>query len=93
MSISFTPFTKQQLMPQEEKLEVGNTEANFYWFTQRNQSSRTPYLLNTRCSQLFDLSWSPCNDRKKWSYGESLLPDKEYDAGAEVTKDTHLVVP
>jgi hypothetical protein len=20
-------------MPQEEKLEVGNTEANFYWFT------------------------------------------------------------
>jgi hypothetical protein len=22
-------------MPQEEKLEVGNTEANFYWFTQR----------------------------------------------------------
>jgi hypothetical protein len=24
-------------MPQEEKLEVENTEVNFYWFAQRDQ--------------------------------------------------------
>jgi alanine dehydrogenase len=29
MSIAITPFTKQQLLPQEEKLEVSRRKANF----------------------------------------------------------------
>jgi hypothetical protein len=34
-------------MPQEEKLEVENIEVNFYWFAQRDVSSRTPHLFNS----------------------------------------------
>ena len=30
MSISFTPFTKQQLMPQEEKLEVARRKSDLF---------------------------------------------------------------
>jgi alanine dehydrogenase len=29
MSIAITPFTKQQLLPQEEKLEVGRKKRSF----------------------------------------------------------------
>jgi alanine dehydrogenase len=43
MSIAITPFTKQQLLPQEEKLEVGRKKAIFYWYS-GNQLPRTPYL-------------------------------------------------
>jgi hypothetical protein len=65
---------------------VGKHRANFYWFTQRNQSSRTPYLLNTRCSQLFDLSWSPRNDR--WCGRKLKLLRQEYSDAGAVDKDT-----
>jgi alanine dehydrogenase len=92
MSISLTPFTKQQLMPQE-KLEVENTEANFYWFTQRNQSSRTPYLLTPDA-----VNSLTCHGHRvmiESGAGESSsYSDKEYsDAGAEVTKDTKKWCP
>jgi alanine dehydrogenase len=30
MSISFTPFTKQQLLPQEEKLEVARKKSDLF---------------------------------------------------------------
>jgi alanine dehydrogenase len=47
MSIAITPFTKQQLLPQEEKLEVGRKKRSFIGILKTSYQERRICL--TRC--------------------------------------------
>lgn len=92
MSISLTPFTKQQLMPQEEKLEVGKHRSELFiglpkeTCHQERRICLTPDAVNSlTCHGHRVMIESGAGESSSYS-------DKEYsDAGAEVTKDTKKV--
>jgi alanine dehydrogenase len=92
MSISFTPFTKQELMPQEEKLEVGKHRSELFIGLPKETSHQerriclTPDAVNSlTCHGHRVMIESGAGESSSYS-------DKEYsDAGAEVTKDTKKV--
>jgi alanine dehydrogenase len=90
--MSFTPFTKQQLMPQEEKLEVGKQRSELFIGLPKETSHQerriclTPDAVNSlTCHGHRVMIESGAGESSSYS-------DKEYsDAGAEVTKDTKKV--
>lgn len=92
MSITLTPFTKQQLLPQEEKLEVGKFKRELFIGIPKETSYQerriclTPDAVNS-------LTYEGHRVMIESGAGESSsYTDKEYaDAGAEVTKDTKKV--
>ncbi|KRD10447.1 alanine dehydrogenase [Flavobacterium sp. Root901] len=92
MSITLTPFTKQQLIPQEEKLEVGRFKRELFIGIPKETSYQerriclTPDAVNS-------LTYEGHRVMIESGAGESSsYTDKEYsDAGAEITKDTKRV--
>jgi alanine dehydrogenase len=92
MSISFTPFTKQQLLPQEEKLEVARKKSDLFIGIPKETSYQerriclTPDAVNS-------LTYHGHRVMIEAGSGESSsYSDKEYsDAGAEITNDTQKV--
>ncbi len=92
MSITLTPFTKQQLLPQEEKLEVGRFKRELFIGIPKETSYQerriclTPDAVNS-------LTYEGHRVMIESGAGESSsYSDKEYsDAGAEVTRDTKKV--
>jgi alanine dehydrogenase len=92
MSITLTPFTKQQLLPQEEKLEIGRFKRELFIGIPKETSYQerriclTPDAVNS-------LTYEGHRVMIESGAGESSsYSDKEYsDAGAEVTKDTKKV--
>ncbi|MEN2399460.1 alanine dehydrogenase [Flavobacterium sp. MC2016-06] len=92
MSITLTPFTKQQLLPQEEKLEIGKFKRELFIGIPKETSYQerriclTPDAVNS-------LTYEGHRVMIESGAGESSsYSDKEYaDAGAEVTKDTKKV--
>ncbi|KAF2506829.1 MULTISPECIES: alanine dehydrogenase [Flavobacterium] len=92
MSITLTPFTKQQLIPQEEKLEIGRFKRELFIGIPKETSYQerriclTPDAVNS-------LTYEGHRVMIESGAGESSsYTDKEYaDAGAEITKDTKRV--
>ncbi|MEM0577592.1 alanine dehydrogenase [Flavobacterium polysaccharolyticum] len=90
--MSISPFTKQQLMPQEEKLEVARHKSELFIGIPKETSYQerriclTPDAVNS-------LTFQGHRVMIESGAGESSsYSDKEYcDAGAEVTKDTAKV--
>ncbi|OCB78567.1 alanine dehydrogenase [Flavobacterium crassostreae] len=92
MSISLSPFTKEQLLPQEEKLEVA-----------RHKSELFIGIPNETCYQERRICLTPDAVNSLVNNGHRVMieagagenssySDKEYsDAGAEVTQDTRKV--
>ncbi len=92
MSISITPFTKQQLLPQEEKLEVARKKGELFIGIPKE----TSYQERRICLTPDAVSSLVCHGHRvmiESGAGESAsYSDKEYsEAGAEVTKDTQKV--
>lgn len=91
--MSLTPFTKQQLLPQEEKLEVGRHRSELFIGIPKETSYQerriclTPDAVNSLTSH---------GHRVMIEAGAGLsssYSDKEYsDAGAEITHDTKKVL-
>ena len=92
MSITITPFTKQQLLPQEEKLEVARQKSELFIGIPKETSYQerriclTPDAVNS-------LTYHGHQVMIEAGAGlNSSYTDKEYcDAGAEVTNDTKKV--
>jgi alanine dehydrogenase len=92
MSITITPFTKQDLLPQEEKLEIAKYKRELFIGIPKETSYQerriclTPDAVNS-------LTYQGHRVMIESGAGESSsYTDKEYsDAGAEVTKDTKRV--
>lgn len=90
--MSFTPFTKDQLLPQEEKLEVARHKSELFIGIPKETSYQerriclTPDAVNSLTSHGHRILIES-------GAGESSsFSDKEYsDAGAEVTNDTKKV--
>jgi alanine dehydrogenase len=90
--MSITPFTKQQLLPQEEKLEVARRKSDLFIGIPKENSYQerriclTPDAVNS-------LTYQGHRVMIESGAGQSSsYSDKEYaDAGAEVTKDTQKV--
>ncbi|NBL65162.1 alanine dehydrogenase [Flavobacterium sp. NST-5] len=90
--MSFTPFTKQQLMPQEEKLEVERQKSELYIGIPKESSLQerriclTPDAVNSLTSHGHRILIEA-------GAGESSsYSDQEYlNAGAEITRDTKKV--
>lgn len=90
--MSITPFTKQQLLPQEEKLEVARHKSALFigipkeTCHQERRISLTPDAVNS-------LTYHGHRVMIEAGAGESArYSDKEYsDAGAEITQDTKKV--
>ncbi|MGV3459073.1 MAG: alanine dehydrogenase [Flavobacterium sp.] len=91
--MSLTPFTKQQLLPQEEKLEVGRQRSELFIGIPKETSYQerriclTPDAVNSLTSH---------GHRVMIESGAGLsssYSDKDYsDAGAEITHDTKKVL-
>ena len=92
MPILYTPFTKQQLLPQEEKLEVGRKKSELFIGIPKETSFQerriclTPDAVNS-------LTYHGHRVMIESGAGlSSSYSDKEYsEAGAEVTNDTKKV--
>lgn len=90
--MSFTPFTKQQLMPQEEKLEVARKKSDLFIGIPKESSFQerriclTPDAVNSLTSHGHRILIEA-------GAGESSsYTDQEYsNAGAEITQDTKKV--
>lgn len=92
MSLSLTPFTKQQLLPQEEKLEIERQKSELFIGIPKETSYQerriclTPDAVNSLTAH---------GHRVMIEAGAGLsssYSDKEYsDAGAEITQDTKKV--
>ena len=92
MSITITPFTKQQLLPQEEKLEIARQKSELFIGIPKETSYQerriclTPDAVN---------SLTHHGHRVMIEAGAGLsssYTDKEYsDAGAQITNDTKKV--
>lgn len=92
MSISITPFTKQQLLPQEEKLEVARKKGELFI----GMPKETSYQERRICLTPDAVSSLVCHGHRvmiESGAGENAsYSDREYsEAGAEVTKDTQKV--
>ena len=93
MSITITPFTKQQLLPQEEKLEIIRQKSELFIGIPKETSFQerriclTPDAVNS-------LTYHGHRVMIEAGAGlSSSYTDKEYsDAGAEVTNDTKKVL-
>jgi alanine dehydrogenase len=92
MSITLTPFTKQQLLPQEEKLEVGRFKRELF-IGIPNETSYQERRICLTPDAVNSLTYEGHRVMIESGAGESSsYSDKEYaDAGAEVTKDTKKV--
>ncbi|MFV5690044.1 alanine dehydrogenase [Flavobacterium sp. ZT3R25] len=92
MPITITPFTKQQLLPQEEKLEIRRRKCELFIGIPKETSYQerriclTPDAVNT-------LTYHGHRVMIEAGAGESSsYADKEYfEAGAEITNDTKKV--
>ncbi|WP_035672260.1 alanine dehydrogenase [Flavobacterium sp. 83] len=92
MPITITPFTKQQLLPQEEKLEIRRRKSELFIGIPKETSYQerriclTPDAVNT-------LTYHGHRVMIEAGAGESSsYSDKEYfEAGAEITNDTKKV--
>ena len=90
--MAITPFTKQQLLPQEEKLEIRKHKSELFIGIPKETSYQerriclTPDAVNS-------LTYQGHRVMIEAGAGESSsYSDKEYaDAGAEITKDTRKV--
>jgi alanine dehydrogenase len=90
--MAITPFTKQQLLPQEEKLEIATYKSELFIGIPKENSHQerriclTPDAVNS-------LTFQGHRVMLESGAGESSsYSDKEYaDAGAEITKDTKKV--
>ncbi|WP_164905491.1 alanine dehydrogenase [Flavobacterium sufflavum] len=92
MSISITPFTKQQLLPQEEKLEVAKKKGELFIGIPKE----TSYQERRICLTPDAVSSLICHGHRvmiESGAGESAsYSDREYsEIGAEMTKDTQKV--
>lgn len=92
MSISITPFTKQQLLPQEEKLEIARKKGELFIGIPKE----TSYQERRICLTPDAVSSLVCHGHRvmiESGAGENAsYSDKEYsEAGAEVTQDTQKV--
>ena len=91
--MSLTPFTKQQLLPQEEKLEIARHKSELFIGIPKETSYQerriclTPDAVNSLTSHGHRVMMEA-------GAGESSsYTDKEYsDAGAEITNDTKKVL-
>ena len=92
MSISFTPFTKQQLLPQEEKLEVARKKSDLF-IGIPNETSYQERRICLTPDAVNSLTFNGHRVMIEAGAGESSsYSDKEYsDAGAEITNDTAKV--
>ena len=92
MSITLTPFTKQQLIPQEEKLEVGRFKRELFIGIPKETSYQERRICLTP-DAVASLTYEGHRVMIESGAGESSsYTDKEYaDAGAEITKDTKRV--
>ncbi|WP_199711410.1 alanine dehydrogenase [Flavobacterium sp. 123] len=92
MSIIITPFTKLQLLPQEEKLEIARRKSELFIGIPKE----TSYQERRICLTPDAVNSLTCHGHRvmiESGAGESSsYSDKEYsDAGAEVTQDTKKV--
>lgn len=92
MSISITPFTKQQLLPQEEKLEVARKKSELFIGIPKETSHQERRI----CLTPDAVSSLICHGHRvmiESGAGESSsYLDREYsEVGAEITKDTEKV--
>ena len=92
MSITITPFTKQQLIPQEEKLEIGKRKSELFIGIPRETSYQERRICLTP-DAVMSLAYQGHRVMIEAGAGEnSSYSDKEYsDAGAEITNDTQKV--
>ncbi|RYJ38600.1 Alanine dehydrogenase [Flavobacterium anhuiense] len=92
MSITLTPFTKQQLIPQEEKLEVGRFKRELFIGIPKETSYQERRICLTP-DAVASLTYEGHRVMIESGAGESSsYTDKEYaDAGAEITKDAKRV--
>ncbi|BFM44994.1 alanine dehydrogenase [Flavobacterium sp. CFS9] len=92
MSITLTPFTKQQLLPQEEKLEIGRFKSELFIGIPKETSYQERRICLTP-DAVSALTYEGHRVMIESGAGESSsYTDKEYsDAGAEVTSDTKKV--
>tara|TARA_R110000868_G_scaffold194459_2_gene439879 strand:- start:3531 stop:4730 length:1200 start_codon:yes stop_codon:yes gene_type:complete len=92
MSISFYPFTKAQLLPQEEKLEVARRKSDLF-IGIPNETSYQERRICLTPDAVNSLTFQGHRVMIEAGAGEnSSYSDKEYsDAGAEITNDTRKV--
>ena len=92
MSISFYPFTKAQLLPQEEKLEVARRKSDLF-IGIPNETSYQERRICLTPDAVNSLTYQGHRVMIEAGAGEnSSYSDKEYsDAGAEITNDTRKV--
>lgn len=90
--MSLTPFTKQQLLPQEEKLEIARHKSELFIGIPKETSFQerriclTPDAVNSLVSHGHRVML------ESGAGASSSYSDKEYsDAGAEITQDTKKV--
>ena len=90
--MSISPFTKQQLMPQEEKLEVARHKSELFIGIPKETSYQEKRICLTP-DAVNSLTFQGHRVMIESGAGESSsYTDKEYcDAGAEITKDTAKV--
>jgi alanine dehydrogenase len=92
MSISITPFTKQQLLPQEEKLEVARKKGELFIGIPKETSYQERRICLTPDAVSSLVSHGHRVMIESGAGENSSYSDKEYsEAGAEVTKDTQKV--
>ncbi|MEO8254683.1 MAG: alanine dehydrogenase [Flavobacterium sp.] len=92
MSISITPFTKQQLLPQEEKLEVARKKGELFIGIPKENSHQERRICLTPDAVSSLVSHGHRVMIESGAGDNSSYSDKEYsEAGAEVTKDTQKV--
>lgn len=91
--MSISPFTKQQLMPQEEKLEVARHKSELFIGIPKETSYQEKRICLTP-DAVNSLTFQGHRVMIESGAGESSsYTDKEYcDAGAEITKDTAKVL-
>jgi len=91
--MSLTPFTKQQLLPQEEKLEIGRYKSELFIGIPKETSYQERRICLTP-DAVHSLTAHGHRILMETGAGESSsYTDKEYsDAGAEITNDTQKVL-
>jgi alanine dehydrogenase len=92
MSITITPFTKQQLLPQEEKLEIARQKSALFIGIPKETSYQERRICLTP-DAVTSITYHGHRVMIEAGAGlSSSYTDKEYsDAGAEITSDTKKV--
>lgn len=90
--MSFTPFTKQQLMPQEEKLEVARKKSDLFIGIPKESSYQERRICLTPDAVKSMVSHGHRILIESGAGESSSYSDQEYSkAGAEITQDTKKV--